>query len=213
MSILITSGTVAAYGKPIANPVDLLIRMDSTPVLILGGMALLIATLSVNVAANVVSPAYDLVNLFPRRLTFVSAGIISTIVAVVFVPWLWFQNADRVFEVLNVIGGALGPLAGIMLVDFYLLRKQSYDVRAFYTRTGQYAYRSGWNVRGLIALAVGLVAALAGNIVPGLGGLTDYGWFIGLAVGALAYYLAMAPDASVAADAATVDARIELGAA
>jgi NCS1 family nucleobase:cation symporter-1 len=200
MSILITSGTVAAYGKPIPNPVDLLIRMDSTPVLILGGIALLIATLSVNVAANVVSPAYDLVNLFPRRLTFVSAGIISTILAVVFVPWLWFENADRVFQVLNVIGGALGPLAGIMLVDFFLLRRTSYDVGSFYVRSGQYAYQSGWNVRGLIALGIGLVAALAGNIVPGLGDLADYGWFIGLVVGAIAYYVAMATDASVAAD-------------
>lgn len=199
MSILITSGTVAAFGEAVADPVQLLIRMDSTPVLILGGIALLIATLSVNVAANVVSPAYDLVNMFPRYLTFVSAGIISTVLAVVFVPWLWFDNAARVFKVLNIIGGALGPVAGIMIVDFFLLRKKSYDVRSFYTRTGQYAYQSGWNVRGLLALAVGLFAALAGNIVPGLDGLADYAWFIGLGVGGLAYYLAMLPDASVAA--------------
>lgn len=200
MSILITSGTVAAFGTAIADPVELLIRLDSTLVLILGGIALLIATLSVNVAANVVSPAYDLVNMFPRRLNFVSAGIISTVLAVVFVPWLWFENADRIFSVLNVIGGALGPVAGIMLVDFFLLRKKSYDVRSFYTRSGQYAYQSGWNVRGLSALAVGLFAALAGNVVPGLGGLADYAWFIGLGVGGLAYYFAMLPDASVAAD-------------
>ena len=200
MSILITSGTVAAYGKPIANPVDLLIRMDSTPVLILGGIALLIATLSVNIAANVVSPAYDLVNMFPRRLTFVSAGVVSTVLAVVFVPWLWFEQADRVFKVLNIIGGTLGPVAGIMIVDFFLLRKQSYDVRSFYTRSGQYAYQSGWNVRGLMALALGLFAALAGNVIPGLGGLADYAWFIGLGVGGLAYFLAMQPDASVATD-------------
>jgi NCS1 family nucleobase:cation symporter-1 len=197
MSILITSGTVAAFGEPVADPVQLLIRMDSTPVLIAGGIALLIATLSVNVGANVVSPAYDLVNLFPRKLTFVSAGIISTVLAVVFVPWLWFQHADRVFKVLNIIGGALGPVAGIMLVDFFLLRRKRYDLRSLYSRAGQYAYQAGWNVRGLTALAMGLVAALAGNIVPGLGGLADYAWFIGLAVGAIAYYVAMLPDASV----------------
>ncbi|HWF51660.1 MAG TPA: cytosine permease, partial [Solirubrobacteraceae bacterium] len=198
MSILITSGTVAAFGHPIANPVDLLIRMHSTPVLILGGIALLIATLSVNVAANIVSPAYDLVHLFPRKLTFVSAGIIATVLAVGAVPWLWFSDAARIFKVLNVIGGALGPVAGIMLVDFFVLRRKSYDVRSFYSRSGDYAYRDGWNVRGLLALAVGLFAALAGNVIPGLGGLANYGWFIGLAVGAVAYYLAMLPDASVA---------------
>ncbi|HWF36528.1 MAG TPA: NCS1 family nucleobase:cation symporter-1 [Solirubrobacteraceae bacterium] len=197
MSILITSGTVAAFGHPIANPVDLLIRMHSTPVLILGAVALLIATLSVNVAANIVSPAYDLVHLFPRRLTFVSAGIIATVLAVGAVPWLWFSDAARIFKVLNVIGGALGPVAGIMLVDFFVLRRRSYDIGSFYSRSGEYSYRDGWNVRGLLALAVGLFAALAGNVIPGLGGLANYAWFIGLAVGGVAYYLAMAPDASV----------------
>jgi NCS1 family nucleobase:cation symporter-1 len=84
-----------------------------------------------------------------------------------------------------------------MLVDFFLLRRKRYDLRSLYSRTGQYAYQAGWNVRGLTALAIGLVAALAGNIVPGLGGLADYAWFIGLAVGAIAYYVAMLPDASV----------------
>lgn len=199
MSILITSGTVAAYGKAIPNPVDLLIRMNSTPVLILGGIALLIATLSVNVAANIVSPAYDLVNLFPRKLTFVSAGIIATVLAIGSVPWLWFTDASRVYKVLNVIGGALGPVAGIMLVDFFILRRKSYDVRSFYTRTGRYAYRKGWNVRGLLALAIGMFAALAGNIIPALGGLANYGWFVGLGVGGVAYLVAMLPDTSVAA--------------
>jgi NCS1 family nucleobase:cation symporter-1 len=214
MSILITSGTVAAFGHAIANPVDLLIRMHSTPVLILGGIALLIATLSVNVAANIVSPAYDLVHLFPRKLTFVSAGIIATVLAVGAVPWLWFSDAARIFKVLNVIGGALGPVAGIMLVDFFVLRKRSYDLRSFYTRSGEYTYRDGWNVRGLLALAVGLFAALAGNVIPGLGGLANYAWFIGLAVGGAAYYLAMLPDPSVASArqaAAASDKRIEAG--
>jgi NCS1 family nucleobase:cation symporter-1 len=199
MSILITSGTVAAYGKAIPNPVDLLIRMHSTPVLILGGIALLVATLSVNVAANIVSPAYDLVNVFPRKLTFVSAGIIATVLAVGSVPWLWFADASRIFKVLNVIGGALGPVAGIMLVDFFVLRRRVYDVRSFYSRTGQYAYLAGWNIRGLVALAIGMFAALAGNIIPAVGGLANYGWFIGLGVGGLAYFLAMLPDPSVAA--------------
>ncbi|MGI8413858.1 MAG: NCS1 family nucleobase:cation symporter-1 [Solirubrobacteraceae bacterium] len=200
MSILITSGTVAAYGKAIPNPVDLLIRMNSTPVLILGGVALLIATLSVNVAANIVSPAYDFVNLFPRKLTFVSAGIITTGLSIASVPWLWFTDASRVFKVLNVIGGALGPVAGIMLVDFFILRRKSYDLRSFYDRAGRYAYRSGWNIRGLLALAIGLFAALAGNIIPAVSGLANYGWFIGLGVGGLAYFLAMLPESSVATD-------------
>jgi NCS1 family nucleobase:cation symporter-1 len=183
MSILITSGTVVAFGKPIVDPVQLLIAFDSPLVLIFGGIALLIATLSVNIAANVVSPAYDLVNLFPTRLNFVRAGIISTVLAVVFVPWLWFDQPERVYNVLNIIGGALGPVAGIMLVDFFFVRARRYDVDSFYRRDGDYGYSGGWNVRALIALTVGLLCGLVGHIVPSLDSLNDYSWFIGLAVG------------------------------
>jgi NCS1 family nucleobase:cation symporter-1 len=191
MSIIITSGTVVAFGKAIPDPVQLLIQFDNTLVLVVGGLGLLIATLSVNIAANVVSPAYDLVNLFPRRLTFVSAGIVSTILAVFAVPWLWFEDAERVYNVLNIIGGALGPVAGIMLVDFFVTRRRTYDVASFYTRTGQYEYQGGWHVRGLAALAIGMGAALIGHVVPALDGLSDYAWFVGIAVGGLAYWILM----------------------
>jgi NCS1 family nucleobase:cation symporter-1 len=171
----------------------LLIAFDSPLVLIFGGLALLIATLSVNIAANVVSPAYDLVNLFPRRLNFVSAGVISTVLAVGFVPWLWFENAARVYNVLNVIGGALGPVAGIMLADFFFVRRRRYDLDAFYERDGAYGYAGGWNVRALVALAVGLSCGLVGHVVPSLDSLNDYSWFIGLAIGALMYLALMRP--------------------
>jgi NCS1 family nucleobase:cation symporter-1 len=195
MSILITSGTVVAFGKPIADPVQLLIAFDNPFVLFFGGVALLIATLSVNIAANVVSPAYDLVNLFPRRLSFVRAGMISTVLSVVFVPWLWFDQAERVYNVLNVIGGALGPVAGIMLADFFFVRGRRYDLDSFYRRDGEYAYAGGWNPRALIALAVGLMCGLIGHIVPSLHSLNDYSWFIGLGIGGLAYLALMRPVA------------------
>jgi NCS1 family nucleobase:cation symporter-1 len=191
MSILITSGTVVAFGKPIADPVQLLIAFNNPFVLIFGGLALLIATLSVNIAANVVSPAYDLVNLFPRRLDFVKAGIISTVLAVVFVPWLWFDQAARVYNVLNVIGGALGPVAGIMLADFFFVRRRTYDLDAFYERHGEYAYDRGVNPRAIIALVVGLLSGLVGHIVGSLDSLNDYSWFIGLVVGGLVYLALM----------------------
>ena len=209
MSIIITSGTVVAFGKPIADPVQLLIAFDNPWVLIFGGFALLVATLSVNIAANVVSPAYDLVNLFPRRLNFVKAGVISTVLAIVFVPWLWFDDAERVYNVLNVIGGALGPVAGIMLVDFFLVRRKQYDLASFYTRDGAFQYSNGWNARGLLALAVGLVVGLIGHVVPALDGLNDYSWFIGLAVGGAAYYVLMKPVTAMIPPEQRIEGRVD----
>ena len=121
MSIAITAGSTVAFGRAIADPVKLVQAFDNPIILLMGGAIILTATLSVNVAANIVSPAYDLVNMFPKRLTFVSAGLISITLGVMFMPWLWMDNAETIFAVLGYIGGALGPVAGIMLADFFLV--------------------------------------------------------------------------------------------
>jgi dihydropyrimidinase len=127
MSVVITSGTIIAFGNPIWDPVELLKQFDNPIVLILGAFYLLIATLSVNVAANVVSPAYDLVNLLPTKLNFVKAGLISVVIALFFAPWLWFDTADTIFSILGAIGGTLGPVAGIMMADFFIVRRGQYE--------------------------------------------------------------------------------------
>ncbi len=196
MSIIITSGTVIAFGKPIWNPVQLLAQFGNPLILTLGAIALLVATLSVNVAANVVSPAYDLVNLFPKKLNFISAGLISIVIALFFAPWLWFNSANTIFNVLGAIGGSLGPVAGIMVADFYIVRSRQYDVQAFYLRRGPYGYRSGWNVRALVALGLGLMAAFIGLFVPALQVLYSYSWFLGVSIGFLSYSLLMRSQSS-----------------
>ncbi len=191
VSIITTSGTVIAFGRAISNPVTLLQQFHSPLILIVGALTLIIATLSVNVAANVVSPAYDLVNLFPRRLNFVRAGILSIALGVLFVPWLWFNNAATIYSVLGAIGGALGPVAGLMLADFYVVRRGQYDVRAFFVSTGEFRYRNGWNVRGLWAFGVGIAGAFIGLIIPALHVLYTYSWFVGIFTSFAAYALFM----------------------
>lgn len=84
-------------------------------------------------------------NMFPRRLNFVRAGLISIVIGDFYAPWLWMHDAGTIFAVLGYIGGALGPVAGIMLVDFYLSRRRNYDLNSFYTKTGDYEYSGGWN--------------------------------------------------------------------
>lgn len=196
MSIAITAGSTVAFGRPIAEPVELMQAFGNPIVLIIGGAIIMIATLSVNVAANIVSPAYDLVNMFPKRLNFVSAGLISIVIGVLFLPWLWMDNAATIFAVLGYIGGALGLVAGIMLADFYLIRRRNYDLGSFYTRGGLYEYSGGWNLRAIAATAIGLVVAFVGVFAPlvgveSLGFLSAYTWFLGLAVSFFAYALLM----------------------
>jgi NCS1 family nucleobase:cation symporter-1 len=193
MSIIITSGTIIAFGKPIWDPVELLKQFNNPIVLVLGAFSLLVATLSVNIAANVVSPAYDLINLMPKKLNFVKAGVISMVLAVFFAPWLWFDNAGAIFNAFGAIGGALGPVAGIMIADFYLVRKREYDIKSFYTKSGAYFYKNGWNPRGYIAFALGLIASFIGLVIPVLHSLYTYSWFLGVGVGFIAYALLMRP--------------------
>ncbi|MCW8307891.1 NCS1 family nucleobase:cation symporter-1 [Acidiphilium sp. PA] len=187
MSVIVTSATVLAFGKPIWNPVDLLMAIHNPYILVLGGVTIIIATLSVNVAANIMPACYDLINLFPRQLNFARAGMVVLVVGLAFAPWLWFKNANSIFQVLGAIGGLLGPVTGIMLADFFLVRQRKYDVAAFYRYDGAYAASGGWNVAGLSAMAIGGLAALSGLFIPGLATLYSFSWFIGVGVGAVVY--------------------------
>ena len=187
MSVIVTSATVIVFGKPIWNPVDLLLAIGHPVVLIFGGITIVIATLSVNVAANIMPACYDLVNLFPRRLNFASAGMAVLAIGLLFFPWVWFQNADSIFKVLSAIGGVLGPVTGIMLADYFGLRRQRYDVADLYRYDGRYGASGGWNYAGIIAFVIGGFAALSGLVVPALASFYAFSWFIGVAVGAIVY--------------------------
>jgi NCS1 family nucleobase:cation symporter-1 len=192
MSIMITADTIIAFGKPITDPVQLLLQFRDHPLIVLlGAFALLIATLSVNVVANVVSPAYDLINLVPRKLNFVKAGIISILIGVLFAPWLWFNNANTIYSIVGAIGGTLGPVSGIMIVDYFLIRRGQYDLNSFFVKDGQYAYRNGWNPQAFLAMGIGVIVALIGLVVPSLQTLYTYNWFLGIATGGFSYFFLM----------------------
>jgi NCS1 family nucleobase:cation symporter-1 len=152
-------------------------------------VAILLATLNVNIGANVVSPANDFSNLWPRGISFRTGGVITCFMGIALMPWKLLANYKTF--ILGWLGGYaafLGPVAGIMICDYFVIRRRELQVDDLYLRGGAYEYRHGFNWNALIALAVGAGTALVGLLVPSLRSLYDYSWFVGFAVSFLSYF-------------------------
>jgi NCS1 family nucleobase:cation symporter-1 len=189
---VVTSATVVIYGRAIWDPVQLLSQFHSPIAVVISLIAILLATLNVNIGANVVSPANDFSNLWPRRISFRAGGVITCFMGVVMMPWKLLANY-RTF-ILGWLGGYaafLGPVAGIMICDYFVIRHRVLQLDDLYLRDGAYEYSRGFNWRALIALVLGAGTALAGLAAPSVHALYDYSWFVGFAVSFVAYYLMM----------------------
>jgi NCS1 family nucleobase:cation symporter-1 len=152
-------------------------------------VAILLATLNVNIGANVVSPANDFSNLWPRGISFRTGGVITCFMGIALMPWKLLANYKTF--ILGWLGGYaafLGPVAGIMICDYFVIRGRELQVEDLYLRGGAYEYRHGFNWLALVALAAGAGTALVGLVVPSLRPLYDYSWFVGFAVSFVAYY-------------------------
>jgi nucleobase:cation symporter-1, NCS1 family len=192
IGILVTSATVVIYGTAIWDPVQLLSRFHSALAVVVSLVAILLATLNVNIGANVVSPANDFSNLWPRRISFRTGGVITCFVGIALMPWKLLVNY-RTFILgwLSGYAALLGPVTGIMICDYFLVRRRILRVEDLYLRDGTYEYSHGFNWLALMALAAGAGIALVGLIRPPLRPLYDYSWFIGFAVSFIAYYAFM----------------------
>jgi nucleobase:cation symporter-1, NCS1 family len=194
IGVAVTSASVVIFGEAIWDPVILLGRFNRPVVASVALVALLIATLNTNVAANVVSPSNDFSNLNPRRISFRTGGIITGIVGVLLMPWkLLGSFSAYIFGWLIGYSGLLGPIAGIMIADYFILRRRRLDVNALYRAEGEYFYARGINWRAVYALAAGITVALTGLVVHPLRPLYDYAWFVGFFV-AGGVYLALMPQ-------------------
>jgi NCS1 family nucleobase:cation symporter-1 len=192
IGILVTSATVVIYGTAIWDPVQLLSRFHSPLAVVISLLAILLATLNVNIGANVVSPANDFSNLWPRKISFRTGGVITCLMGIVLMPWKLLANYKTF--ILGWLGGYaafLGPVAGIMICDYFIVRRRLLAVDHLYLRGGQYEYSAGFNWTAIIALALGAGIALIGLVVTPLRVLYDYSWFVGFAVAFTAYYLLM----------------------
>ena len=192
IGVAVTSASVVLFGQPIWDPVELLGKFNQPLVAFIALIALLIATLTTNVAANVVSPSNDFSNLSPRTISFRTGGMITGVVGVLMMPWKLLSDLSAyVFGWLVGYSALLGPIAGVMIADYFLIRKARLSVRDLYRRNGIYEYSNGINGKAVVALIVGIAVALLGLVIPGLRVLYDYAWFVGFGVSGAVYLVMM----------------------
>ncbi|PYU82321.1 MAG: nitrate reductase [Acidobacteria bacterium] len=189
IGIAVTSATMIIFGQALWDPVAVLARLGNPWAVVLAMIALLIATLNVNVAANVVSPANDFSNLSPRRISFRSGGLITCAMGIIMQPWkLMADYGSYIFGWLVGYSGFLGPIAGVLICDYFVFRKKLLVVEDLYRRKGRYEYARGFNWTAVAALAAGAGVAFVGLAVPPLRVLYDYAWFVGFLVSFLVYF-------------------------
>jgi nucleobase:cation symporter-1, NCS1 family len=192
IGVAVTSASAVLFGAPIWDPVVLLGKFNQPVVASIALIALLVATLNTNVAANVVSPSNDFSNLNPRLISFRTGGLITGVVGILMMPWrLLTDFSSYIFGWLVGYSGLLGPIAGVMIADYFIVRRSTLKLDDLYIRGGVYEYSHGINWRAVAALAAGIALALLGLAVPPLRFLYDYAWFVGFGVAGAVYILLM----------------------
>ncbi len=190
MGVLITSASTEVFGHAIWDPIDLGARLDSRWLVALAEMTAVIATLAMNIAANVVSPANDFSNLAPSKISFRAGGLITGVVATLLMPWKLLESPDRYINgwLLGYSGG-LGSIAGVLVCDYWFIRRTRLDLADLYRVDGRYSYgsRLGVNSAAIVATIVGCFVAWIGLFVPRLHWLYDAAWFSGTLSSAVVY--------------------------
>jgi NCS1 family nucleobase:cation symporter-1 len=202
IGVAVTSATAIIYGKTIWDPVDVLTHFTNPVVLVIAMLALCIATLATNIAANVVSPANDFSHVAPQYISFRMGGLITGIVGVLMMPWkLVADPSGYIFTWLVGYSALLGPIGGVMIADYFVYRRRNLNLRALYDETGEYRYTNGFSLVALGALLLAILPSLPGFLVtvklvdsshvPAFFvQLYDYAWFAGFAI-AFTLYLGL----------------------
>lgn len=206
IGVVVTSATLAIYGEAIWDPIILIQKFDNPIIVVLSIITVVLATLTTNVAANVVSPANDFSNLAPRHISFKTGGLITGILGILMMPWkLLADPTGYIFTWLIGYSALLGPIAGIILMDYYIIRRTNLNLKDLYKREGAYTYWRGYNLKAIAALVLGVLPNIPGFLVQikvlSVGSafeflvpLYHYAWFIGLFISAVTYGLMMTSE-------------------
>jgi NCS1 family nucleobase:cation symporter-1 len=214
MSVVITSAALVIYPHmkmdELWDPIKLVGQFHNVAVIAISMFTVVVATLAVNIAANVVSPANDFANAFPKWISFRTGGLITGVVGIVMQPWrLLADPSGYIFVWLVGYSGGLGSIAGVLIADYWLVRKKRLELGDLYRQSGSYTYSAGWNWRAVLATVVGCTLAWIGLVVPKLRPMYDYAWFVGFGSATIIYLLLMRtapPAAPVVHDAALAKA-------
>jgi NCS1 family nucleobase:cation symporter-1 len=202
LAVTVTSATIVLYGKALWDPVDVASRMTGAGVLI-ALIILLIDTVSVNLAANLVGPAYDFSALAPKHITYRTGGYITAGIALAMMPWKILETTQGyIFTWLIGYSALLGPIAGVLIIDYYFIRKTELDVDQLYRDNGIYSYGNGWNMAAIVAFVAGVLPNIPGflnaafpasfpEVGAGFKMIYTYAWFVGVVISAIVYGLMM----------------------
>jgi len=192
IALMVTAGTVAVFGETLTNPTEIVARVGHLGLTVIAAFAFFAATIGINMVANFVPPAYDLANLIPSKINFRIGGLITAILGfVIGAFWVSVISNIGMFPFVNTLGAILAPVYGVMIVDYYIIKKQRIDINDLFSskRGGKYYYDGGWNLKAFYAWIIAGVFSVATVWHPALSWMGGYAWIIGAALGAILHYL------------------------
>ena len=189
LTVVCIAATLPIYGKLITDPVEMVGKLDNTFVVILGSLTLMIATVGINIVANFVSPAFDFSNVSPSKISWRMGGMIAAVGSIFITPWNLFNNPEVIHYTIDILGAFIGPLFGILIADYYFVKKQNIAVDDLYTldSKGNYWYKNGYNYNAIYALIPSAIIPILCVLLPQWHVLANFSWFIGMFLGLLTY--------------------------
>ena len=192
IALMVTAGTVSVFGEAITSPTDMVARVGNLGLTIIAAFAFFAATIGINMVANFIPPAYDLANLMPSKINFRTGGLITAIVGfIIGALWVSFISKVGMFPFVNTLGAILAPVYGIMIVDYYVIKKERIDINQLFSskKGGKYYYNDGWNQKAFVAWAIAGVFSVLTVWHPALSSLGGYAWIIGAALGTVLHLM------------------------
>lgn len=192
LTVVCAAATVPVFGELLTDPIQTVARIDNVYAIVLGAATFATATVGINIVANFVAPAFDFSNVSPQKISWRMGGMIAAVGSVLITPWNLYSSPEVIHYTLDTLGAFIGPLFGVLIADYYLVRNQTVHVADLYTMSpeGRYWYKNGFNPNAIGATIAGAVLAASTVFIPPLQGAASYAWFIGCGMGLLVYCLA-----------------------
>ncbi len=193
LCVITTSSTLPVFGRMIIDPVETVSHLDNIYAVALGAFTFMTATIGINIVANFVSPAFDFSNVAPQHISWRTGGMIAAVGSIFITPWNLYKNPEVIHYTLDILGAFIGPLFGILIADFFIIKKQQVTVDDLYTMSpeGKYWYTNGYNPAAVMAIIPSALVPILCAVIPGLAIVANFTWFIGVALGFSLYTVLM----------------------